>query len=400
MIEPHVCASHTSGRAGLHKRRERQVNEMAQFLRKRLVPLLAILMLVGIAIAFIPFSRQMETRAKTELTLLMDRAFARISAADQQADPMIEAEKESLQSKAAAVSRLLTHDDTLLASDALKAICDQLSIDRIDVANAEGTLIASSDAAGIGTALGTQDTFTWTMAAADDATAAMAQTDKTDPSVLYACIGRSDIEGFILLTRNDARVETALTSTDPEAITSDLPYGGDILFTAEKGADGFFYEANNLCLRRTQGEVTMIAARPTSEVFAVRNAAVLAFCAALACIMICGVATYLLNLEPVTTDDERWDESDRPEEPERDQPPESEELHEERKRPRRWLKKKGDRMPEESMETPEAEEVEEQHEQALEHAPRQVVRGRKKPHSPEDEATLKNDEDAFEKIVD
>ena len=57
-------------------------------------------------------------------------------------------------------------------------------------------------------------------------------------------------------------------------------------------------------------------------------------------------------------------------------------------------------MTQEAQETSEAEEVEEQHEQALEHAPRQVVRGRKRPHTPEDEAEQKNEEDAFEKIVD
>ena len=110
---------------------------MVRFLRKWLVPLLAVLMLIGIAIAFVPFSRQMETRAKSELTLLMDRAFARITAASEQADPMIDAEKESLLSKGAAVSRILTHDDALLASDALKALCEQLSVDRIDIANVQ-----------------------------------------------------------------------------------------------------------------------------------------------------------------------------------------------------------------------------------------------------------------------
>ena len=359
-------------------------------------------MLIGIAIAFVPFSRQMETRAKSELTLLMDRAFARITAASEQADPMIDAEKESLLSKGAAVSRILTHDDALLASDALKALCEQLSVDRIDIANAEGTLIASSDAASIGTALGTQANFTWTMAAADDATAALTQADANDPSILYACVGRSDIEGFILLTRNDTNVETAMTSTSPEKITSDLPYGGDILFTAEKGADGFFYESNNLCLRRTQGDVTLIAARPTTEVFAVRNAAILAFCAALACIMICGVAAYLLNLELITTDEteEREDTEQPEEELLSQQGEEAEALPEAEEKPRKWRNKKRERMMAEAQETPEAEEAEEQHEQALEHAPRQIVRNRKRPHAPEDEAEQKNEEDAFEKIVD
>jgi hypothetical protein len=130
-----------------------------------LIPLLAGLLLAGIAISLIPFSKQMEDRAKTELTLLMDRAFARISTEDQLSDPIVKAEEENLLNKAVAVSRFLAHDDSLLASDALLALCEQLSIDKIDVADAEGTLIASSDAARIGTAVGTQEAFSWVMAA-------------------------------------------------------------------------------------------------------------------------------------------------------------------------------------------------------------------------------------------
>ena len=375
---------------------------MVRFLRKWLVPLLAGLMLIGIAIAFVPFSRQMETRAKTELTLLMDRAFARISAGDQITDPMVEAEEESLLSKAVAVSRFLTHDDTLLASDALAALCEQLSIDRIDVANVEGTLVASSNAASIGTSLGTQESFAWTMAAADDAAATLTQADKTDPSILYACVGRSDIEGFILLTRDDAHVESALMISNPESITSDLPYGGDILFTAEKGADGFFYESNNLCLRQTQDDITMIAARPTSEVFAVRNAAILAFGAALACIMICGVAAYLLNLELITTSEEDGEEQGgQREEPEMlAEETKEETLAEKQTKPRKRLGWKHGHQTEKTEALEAEEEVEEQHEQSMEHAPRQVVRGKKKPHAQEEDTPPKNDEDAFEKIVD
>ena len=69
-----------------------------------------------------------------------------------------------------------------------------------------------------------------TMAAADDPTAAITQQDKTDPSVLYACVGRSDIEGFVLLTRADVNVKGALALANADAVTSDMPYGGDVLF--------------------------------------------------------------------------------------------------------------------------------------------------------------------------
>ena len=372
---------------------------MVRFFRKWLVPLLAGLLLIGVAIAFIPFSRQMETRAKTELTLLMDRAFARIEASDKLADPMIAAQEENLLSKAAAVSRFLTHDDTLLASDALLALCSQLSIDRIDVANLEGTLIASSDAASVGSALGTQEAFQWTMAAADDPTATISQQDKSDPTILYACVGRSDIEGFVLLTRADAHVRDALALSGADSITSDMPYGGDVLFPAEAGADGSFYESGNLCLRRTQGGVTLIAARPTSEVFAVRTTAILAFGAALACIMICGVAAYLLRLEPVTSAEEEetfsLDEATAGTEEETEtQPLEPEKPHRRRKTPRER------EQDEEEVLAEAVSEVEREHEQALEHAPRQISRGKTRVHeTATDEAAQLHDEDGFEKIV-
>jgi hypothetical protein len=363
---------------------------MVSFMRKWLVPMLAALLFIGIAITFIPFSRQMETRAETELTLLMDRAFARVAASEKLADPMIAAQEESLLSKAHAVSRFLTHDDALLQSDALAAMCAQLFIDRIDVANLEGTLIASSDAAMIGTALGTQEAFAWTMTAADDASAALAQQDETDPAKLYACVGRSDIEGFVLLTRADTHVQNALMLSDADSVTADLPYGGDVLFVANKsGTDGFFYESGNLCLRRTQGEVTMIAARPTTEVFAVRNAAILAFCACIACIMICGIAAYLLRLEPVSSEAE--DEQAAALDAAREQSlPEAEETPEEA--PRR--KRTRPRRTEEEVQSEQTDEAAQQHEKAMEHAPRQITRGKKHAQDLQDDS-----EEGFEKIL-
>lgn len=367
---------------------------MVRFMRKWLVLLLAALLLIGIAIAFVPFSRQMETRAETELTLLMDRAFARIDANTKLAEPMIAAEEESLLSKAAAVTRFLTHDDALLQSDALAALCEQLSIDQIDVANVEGTLIASSNAAAIGTALGTQEAFSWTMEAADNASAALIRQDESDPGTIYACVGRSDIEGFVLLTRADAHVKSALMLTNADTIAGDLPYGGDVLFAATKsGTDGFFYESGNLCLRRTVGDVSIIAARPTSEVFAVRNAAILSFAAALACVMICGVAAYLLRLEPLTTEEEEAYELDAA----KDEAPTTLELgvepEEEMPHKRRKRDKKTAEYADEAQENVQSE-TDEQCEQVTTYAPRQITRVKKRPQNEENDS-----EEGFEKIV-
>ena len=139
---------------------------MFRFLRTWLVPILAALMLIGIAISFVPLTKQSIARAESELTLVMDRAFSRIGVGEHQAEPVIAAEEKNLLDKANAVARFLEHDDALLTSDALRALCEQLSIDRIDVANIDGVLIASSEESRIDLAIGTQEAFAWTMAAA------------------------------------------------------------------------------------------------------------------------------------------------------------------------------------------------------------------------------------------
>ena len=273
---------------------------MVRFLRNWLVWILAGMMLIGVAIAFIPLSKREETRATNELTLLLDRAFRAIDEGKAYADPVVEAEEENLINKAHAIVRFLEHDDTLLATDALAAFCEQLAVDRIDVANLQGELIASSDASRVGLALGREEAFAWTMEAADDPVAALKHTDENDRSLLYACAGRTEIDGFVLLTRDDPFVDAALEKFGTDALLGELPYNGDLVFEATAGgADGSFYDAGSLCLRRTQDGVTLIAARSTTDVFRMRNAAFAAISVVMICLVICGVAAYLLRLEPV-----------------------------------------------------------------------------------------------------
>lgn len=345
---------------------------MIRFLRNWLVLILACMMLFGIAIAFVPLSKREETRAKDELSLLMARAFEAISEGKAYADPVIAAGEESLLSKAHAIVRFLEHDDTLLATDALLALCEQLAIDRIDVANLQGELIASSDANRIGRALGEDEAFAWTMAAADDPSAKLTRTDKLDRSLLFACAGRTEIDGFVLLTRDDPFVDEALQKSSTETLLSELPYNGDLVFESTAGgADGSFYDAGCLCVRETANDVTLIAARATGDVYRMRNAALAAFGIATLCIVICGIASYLLRLEPVVVLDEPDpDESTDPAERAEDNP---------------------------ERESAEKREIEAQHKRATKRAPRQIRKtGRKKPAG--DEAA--GDEEPFEQIVD
>ena len=376
---------------------------MFRFLRTWLVPILAALMLIGIAISFVPLTKQSIARAESELTLVMDRAFSRIGVGEHQAEPVIAAEEKNLLDKANAVARFLEHDDALLTSDALRALCEQLSIDRIDVANIDGVLIASSEESRIDLAIGTQETFAWTMAAANDATAALTQADATSASTLYACVGREDIEGFVLLTREDPYAADALEKSGVEAQLVDLVYGGDVIFTAEKsGADGFFQESGNLCLRKTVNEVSIIAARPLEEVYAARNAALLAFATALICIAICGIAAYLLRLEPIST----VEEDDTSIHSEEEQPDvlllnEAEgEIQRKRKHKRRKREETNAESNDEIAPEPD-EDLQERRELIQESMPRQAGRTiRRNNRSRDGEDNDSNGEDPFEKIVD
>ncbi len=277
-----------------------------RFLRKWLVPILAALMIVCIALAFVPLTEREEAAAKADLSEMLDTAFARIEAGESAADPVVVAEKENLLDKTRAVVRFLAHDDNLLETDALITLCDQLGTDQIDVANGEGVLIASSNATRIGVDLGAEDAFVWTMGAIDDPQAELVQTEPDDESIIYCCVARSDIEGFVLLTRDDPFVDSAVEQSGPDALVEDIAYGNDVLFVAanSKGVDGYFYDSGNLCLRKTQGDVTLIAARDISDVFAARNAALFALAVGLICIVVCGIASYLLRLEPVVLLDE------------------------------------------------------------------------------------------------
>lgn len=260
---------------------------------------MAVLMLLCFAIAFLPLTQREETNAKNDLSELTDAAFERIAASQASAEPVTEAEEAALTQKARAVARFLAHDDALLAGDALRALCAQLAIDRIDVADDQGAVIASSDDARVGLALGEAEGFAWTMDALNDSE--LSQADETDASVLYCSVPRTDIEGFVFLTRDDPFVEQALSAETSESLIADMAYGGDLLFVAEPGGeDGFFYDSGSLCLRSTVNGVTLIAARENSVIYETRNTALVALSALLLCVMICVVAAYLMHLEFIT----------------------------------------------------------------------------------------------------
>ena len=270
-----------------------------RFMKRWLIPIMAVLMLLCFAIAFLPLTQRAETNAKNDLSELSNAAFKRIAASQTSAEPVTEAEEAALTQKARAVARFLAHNDALLAGDALRALCGQLAIDRIDVADNQGTVIASSDDARVGLSLGETEGFAWAMDALSDSE--LSQADETDASVIYCSVPRTDIEGFVFLTRDDPFVEQAFSAETNESLVADMAYGGDLLFVAEPGGeDGFFYDSGSLCLRSTVNGVTLIAARENSVIYEARNTALVALAAMLLCVMICVIAAYLMHLEFIT----------------------------------------------------------------------------------------------------
>ncbi len=143
------------------------------------------------------------------------------------------------------------------------------------------------------------------------------------------------------------------------------------------GADGSFYDAGSLCLRRTQDGVTLIAARSTGDVFRMRNAALATIAVMLICLVICGVAAYLLRLEPVVELEEA--SSERTDEPEQDE---------------EEARLEADTNAEETSE--EEREIRLQHEHAKKRAPRQIKRGAGK-HAQETEEA--DGENPFDKTL-
>lgn len=393
-------------------------------MKRWLIPIMAVLMLLCFAIAFLPLTQREEANAKDDLTELTDAAFERIAASQASAGPVAEAEEAALTEKGRAVARFLAHDDALLATGALNALCSQLAIDRIDVADDQGNVIASSDGARIGLALGSQEGFEWTMDALDDQETS--QADETDAGVLYCSVPRTDIEGFVFLTRDDPYLEQALSTDGTESIIADLAYGGDLLFVAEPGGtDGFFYDSGSLCLRRTQDGVTLIAARENSVIYQARTTALIALAAMLVCVMICIVAAYLLHLEFAAPDFDERPEPDETEERDRrrriaalPEPEKETEAEEGGERPRERAKRpkersdepaaekkepgaKKKRVPEKETEETREEKAQRRREsaQAPENAPRQPERKRPRPKQKPPEPP-KDVEEPFDKIVD
>lgn len=277
------------------------------------MPILVALILALLTLGTISMTRSGEAKAKAELTALADAGFSRLAAQMRSAEPVTATARDNLTSKAAAVARFLAHDDALLDTDALLVLCAQLDIDRVDVADAQGALIASSDASRIGLALAAQDGFAWTSGVLDDPTLQLSQADEAIPSLVYACVPRTDIEGFVLASRDDPAIRTALAVTQAGFNADDLAAGSDLLFRADtEGEDGFFYEADSLCLRKTQDGVSLIAARPVANVFAERNAMLVGFGIMALCGIILGVAIYLIRLSAGDADgaDETETEAD------------------------------------------------------------------------------------------
>lgn len=279
---------------------------MKRFLQNWLIPILIVLMLVGAVCVFLPFAKRQEQKARLALDALVENAFARMESMQDAGAPGVEAAQENLTDQARAVSRLLAHDDALLASDALSAMCAQLGFAQIDVCGMEGILIASSDASRVELAIGEDPAYAWTKRVLDNPQETASITDADTVGLLHACAAREDAEGFVLVSKQDAYAASLMSQADAGSVTADMAYGDDLLFETHAGEpDGYFTAEGNLCLRKTRNGVSLIAARPLHEVHLGRSVALLVFAACAVGALICALVYYVLHLQaPGEVDEE------------------------------------------------------------------------------------------------
>ncbi len=257
------------------------------------VPILALVLLGGAFMLYAPLTNRAEAAAKQELTDLLDAAFASIETEQGDAAPETAAAEENLISKARAVSRYLAHDDALLETNGLITLCELLTLDAIDVTDVTGAVIASSDETRVSLAAAEDEKTAWITDVLKDGEK---RVSKADGATLYACVVRGDAGGVVLIRRDDPSVLSALQGTSPTSVTERFYTAGDLLFEGNgAGEDGWFYAENNLCVRETRNGLTLMAARPISEVFAARNAAAVGFAVAVLMALICALVSFLLR---------------------------------------------------------------------------------------------------------
>jgi hypothetical protein len=249
---------------------------MRRFFSVWLVWIVVVVFAIAILASYIPLTRQAEMTARDDLTMLNNAAFIQLDKAQGNVDAAMEAAGANLVSKGRAIARFLAHDDSLLQTDALKALCDMLEITSIDVTDGEGVVTASSVIEDVGLSLATDARTPCVAEALADDTELVKQ-DASNSALLMGCVPRSDTEGVVLLQTQDASVKEAKAQAEPGTVLAGMSFVNDLINVAtEEGIDGAYMLDGYYCVRSTQKNISVVAARTLGSVYLIRNAVLLA----------------------------------------------------------------------------------------------------------------------------
>lgn len=250
---------------------------MRKFLSAWLIWIILAMFAVAIVVAYVPMTKSAEQAAIADLTALIDAAFAKMDAAGEDVKLVEEASRATAMSKARAVTRFIEHDDALLNTDALQALCAQLGMERVDVADYEGTLVASSDAARVGAMLFTDARYDWMQRAVADPAEEVSQLDAADASLVYACVPRTDTDGAgcVLVACRDEAAAMLVRLASPERVMADMSFIKDAVVIDQSDApDGAVTDGGVLSVKKTVDGRSVVAMRALSTVYTVRNVVV------------------------------------------------------------------------------------------------------------------------------
>ena len=231
-----------------------------------------------------------EKAAREDLTSLTDAAFELMALSDESCRTAETVADQTVLTKARAVARMLAHDDTLLSSDGLNALQEQLALSRIDVIDYEGVLVASTDPARIGTTVSSDDQMTFVSQVMDEPGMEAAQGDNSEAGLRWGCVNRMDTDGVILVTGMDAALAAAKTAATPEETIRRMSFIRDTLQVTAGGEDGAQIVGEYYTVQNTQNGVSLLAQRALSSVYLTRNLAAMI----LSSMMILGVCAAIV----------------------------------------------------------------------------------------------------------
>ena len=269
---------------------------MRRFLARWLVWIVILVFAAALLFTYPALTTLTESSAEQDLAMLLDAAFTRLTLMQSNEEAVSASSNGNVLAKARAIDRFVSHDDTLMQTDALVTLGELLSLSAIDVTDAAGEVVASSIAGHIGRNVLEDDATAWTSEVAQGEGVEKTHIDEENHALLTGCVPRTDTDGLVLVQTLDIPILNAEAAAEPEQVLRDMSFIRDEITVPETtGEDLTYYDANNLYVRRTRDNVTFVASRSLAQVHLLRSAVML--CEAigmLACVVFSAVLQILL----------------------------------------------------------------------------------------------------------